>query len=141
MERMTQRKPNNAVNALTRAANLMQDIFDDALLPTDVREQALCSAKYLDWLADWHQRELADAQRHSCAASLPRMHRMMLALAERDENAYEIVVAELGDCHECWNNLLRLAICGHTTGTMLRIGGFEKMADVMAGELERMVML
>ncbi|ORW29197.1 hypothetical protein AWB91_24550 [Mycobacterium paraense] len=104
-----------------------------------MRERAYSLAKYLRWLADWHQRELADAQKHSCEGIRTRFYRAMLALAERDENAYEMVVSELGDCRECWNNLLRLAICGHATGTMLSVGGFDKMADVMVDELERML--
>jgi hypothetical protein len=138
---MTQKKPQYAVDSLRKAATLLHDyVFDDPCQETAVRESAYSHAKYLRWLADWHHRELADVQRHSCEASLPRMHRMMLALAERDENAYEIVVSELGDCHECWNNLLRLAVCGHTSNSMLSVGGADKLADVMAEELERLVM-
>ena len=136
-----QKKPQYAVEWLRQAATMLHDnVFDVPWQGTDVRERAYRQADYLRWLADWFQRELADTQKHSCEPSVPRLYRAMMALAEGDENAYELVVDELGTCHECWNNLLRLAICGHTTGMMLRSGGADKLADVMAGELERLVM-
>lgn len=136
-----QKKPQYAVEALRQSATLLQDnVFDVPWQETNVRESAYSHAKYLRWLADWHQREQAEAKKHSCKASEPRLYRAMMALAAEDEDAYTIVVAELGDCFHCWNNLLRLAVCGHATGTMLSVGGKDKLADVMAEELERMVM-
>ncbi|OMC44093.1 hypothetical protein A5745_16795 [Mycobacterium sp. IS-2888] len=136
-----QTKPKRAVSALLEAANVVQrSLANDEYLPTDIRDDATRLVNYLRWLADYHRRERAAAQKHSCADSWTRMYRMMLALAERDENAYSIVVSELGDCQTCWNTLLRLAISHHTSENMLRVGGADKLADALADELKWLVM-
>ncbi|SOJ56452.1 hypothetical protein MSIMFB_03928 [Mycobacterium simulans] len=114
-----QTKPKHAVKSLLEAAKVVQGaLVDDGHLPTDIRDDSNWLVGYLNWLADWHRRELADAQEHNCEDSWPRLYRAMLALAERDENGYKIVVSELADCHKCWNNLLRLASSCHTSDSI-----------------------
>ncbi|WP_158021352.1 hypothetical protein [Mycolicibacterium chubuense] len=72
--------------------------------------------------------------------SSERMHRMMLALAEHDEPGYEMIVSELGECPNCWTAVLRQVISRLTSDSMLIVGGADKLADVIVGELERLLM-
>lgn len=129
--------PKHAVKSLREAARVVQGAFvDDERLPCDIRDDAALVFNDLHWVADW----LAGAQKHSCGDSWSRLYRMMLALSVRDEHGYGLVVSELGTCQTCWADLLRLVISKLTAGSMLRAGGADKLADVLAGELERFLM-
>ena len=69
-----------------------------------------------------------------------RVHRMMLALIQWDEDSYRFVMSELGDCPRCLRDALHSAIHLHANNFALQAGGLDKAADVVAGELERLIL-
>jgi hypothetical protein len=129
---MEQFEPQRTVRSLMQAAKIINE------LPCDIRDDASLVVKDLMALACLHQHEADQAKWHVCQDSWPRLCRMILALSQSDENAYELVVSELGTCNKCWNALLRLSIGRLISDSMLGVGGADKLADVVA--LERLVM-
>jgi hypothetical protein len=122
-----------SLEAVSAIADIAQAIMDNPLQSLELRTEA-------DWLNDYMYHLLDESSRHFCADAWPRMYRMMLALAERDENAYALVVSELGPCSRCWDELLRLVTGLHTSDSMLRAGGRDKLADVLADEVKELLM-
>lgn len=71
----------------------------------------------------------------------PRLWRMILALSERDEDAYQRVMSEIRNCPDCLVDALTHAVRAWAADTMLRAGGLDKAADMAAEEIARHVML
>ncbi|OSC30700.1 hypothetical protein B8W69_06595 [Mycobacterium vulneris] len=62
---------------------------------------------------------------------------MILALAEHDEDAYNLVIAEIQDCPRCLVNVLHHAMRGWSAYFMLGAGSHAEAADLAAQEIER----
>jgi hypothetical protein len=77
---------------------------------------------------------------HTCSDNWIRVHRMMLALVRWDDEAYKLVMAELGDCPSCLRGALATVLHQHTNNYALQAGSLDKAADYLVGELERLLM-
>lgn len=66
--------------------------------------------------------------------------RMILALVEHDEDAYDRVIDEIKDCPACLVNALHHAMRGWAAYVALGAGSHAEAADLAAQELERQIM-
>ena len=70
----------------------------------------------------------------------PRHWRLILALAEHDEDAYRRTWNEIRDCNDCLRDALEIALRHCAAHLVDKAGGLSKAADLAASEIEGLTM-
>ena len=119
------RRPTASVNIVT-----VHDVADETIELVE-GEYIMLSASALPFtLVD--ERDV-----HTCRNSSTSTHRLQLALLDANDDAYNTVCAELGDCPRCWRDVALTAVHQLANERALHAGSRAKAADFTAKNIQR----